>query len=77
MTLPPSWKGCSPSRRTRELGIRMALGATKNTPIALDTRDPIAYVAVSLILILAAVGAMFAPALRVAKSDPMQALRQE
>jgi putative ABC transport system permease protein len=103
------------SRRTREFGIRAALGATKgdimrfvlrsgiksiagglcaglllavgisqvlarlmrNAPFALDTMDPQVYVAVSALLILAALTAMFRPALRAAGSDPSSALRQD
>ncbi len=105
----------SVSRRTREMGIRMALGATRTdivlsviasgvrpilfgllagmllalagaealakvlraTPIGLDVRDPVAYVAVSLLLVLTALAAMFGPALRAARQDPSGALRQE
>jgi predicted permease len=103
------------TRRTRELGIRVALGATKADifrfilasgarPIVaglsigllltlaasvgvdrmfnhvfdgLGVRDPIIYAAVSLLLVLTALAAMFGPALRAAKSDPMRALRHE
>jgi ABC-type antimicrobial peptide transport system permease subunit len=105
----------SVSRRTREMGIRMALGATRTdivlsviasgvrpilfglmagmllamagagalaqvlraTPIGLDVRDPVAYVVVSLLLVLTALAAMFGPALRAARQDPSGALRQE
>jgi len=103
------------NRRTRELGIRVALGATKADifrfilasgarPIVaglsigllltlaasvgvdrmfnhafegLGVRDPIIYAAVSLLLVMTAVAAMFGPALRAAKSDPLPALRHE
>lgn len=103
------------SQRTREFGIRMALGATKtdivrsvlrsgvrpivaglavglvlalaasgalaqvvkDTQMALNTRDPITYIAVLLLLILAALAAMVRPALRAADSDAAQALRND
>ena len=103
------------NRRTKEMGIRLALGAAKGNivglvlrtsmqpilaglitglvfaaagsyvmvqilremPIRLELRDPLVYLAVSLLLSLAAVGAIFGPALRAAKSDPLEALRQD
>lgn len=103
------------SQRTREFGIRMALGATKtdivrsvlrsgvrpiiaglavglmlalassgalaqvvkDTQLALDTRDPITYIVVSLLLISAALAAMLRPAFRAAGSDAAQALRHD
>ena len=103
------------SRRTREFGIRMALGATTadimsfvfltgarsivgglvaglllalalsrvvaqlmtRAPFAVKTGDPIALAAVSALLVSAAVAAMFGPALRAARSDPMNVLRHE
>ena len=103
------------TRRTRELGIRLALGATrrdivrtvlgsgvkpivaglligsllalvgsvalarvlKGSPAAIDTRDPLVYSAVALVLATAALAAMFRPALRAAKADPADALRQD
>jgi len=102
------------SRRTREMGIRMALGATKadivrtvlaasmrpiviglaaglvlsfaassalaialrSTPFAVNVRDPIAYISVSLLLGTTAIAAMLGPARRAAKADPAQALRE-
>jgi predicted permease len=53
--------------------VRMMQG----TPIALNARDPLTYVAVALLLALAALSAMLGPALRAARSDPLRALRQE
>ena len=103
------------SQRTREFGIRMALGATKtdivrsvlrsgvrpiiaglavglilalagsgalaqivrDTQMAFDTRDPITYIVVSLLLISAALTAMLRPAFRAAGSDAAQVLRHD
>jgi ABC-type antimicrobial peptide transport system permease subunit len=103
------------TQRTREFGIRMALGATKtdivrsvlgsglrriiaglavglvlalacsevlaqivkDRQLALDTRDPITYIVVSLLLISAALAAMLRPAFRAAGSDAAQALRHD
>jgi predicted permease len=99
-------------QRTRELGIRAALGATRTDTIRLilldglkpvlaglaagmvmtsglahalaqafkddlPVNDPLAYVAVTLILTLAALAAMLGPATRAASSDPLWALRQD
>ena len=103
------------SRRTKEMGIRLALGATKGNivrlvlrsslkpilaglasglflaaagsyvigqvlremPFTIEMRDPLVYFAVALLLLLTAMSAVFGPALHAAKSDLMQALRQE
>ena len=66
------------------IGLLLALaGATalsqvlSFTPIGLDVHDPVAYLAVTLLLVSTALAAMFGPALRAARSDPSQALRQE
>jgi predicted permease len=102
-------------QRTRELGIRAALGATRSEMIRLilldglkpvlaglaagmvmaaglahglaqatrddsfplNARDPVPYIAVTLVLTLAALAAMLVPAMRAAKSDPLWALRQD
>jgi len=65
-------------------GLLMALAASTvlakvmaRAPFRLDTGDPIAYAAVSGLLVLAALGAMMAPARRASKADPLAALRHE
>lgn len=105
----------SVSRRMREMGIRMALGATRADivrsvmasgarpiavglligmalsiaaagalaqalramPVGLDVYDPVPYLAVTLLLALTALAAMFLPALRAGRADPLNALRQD
>jgi ABC-type antimicrobial peptide transport system permease subunit len=99
------------TQRTHEIGIRMALGATRLDVLRLITsdgvrlivlggliglgaalgtaqllkgllfnvapRDPLAYVAVALLLALVALGATLIPARRAASVDPIEALRTE
>ncbi len=99
------------SQRTREIGIRSAMGAQAQDVVRLvvgrglkltlagvvigiagaialtrvmesllfgvSATDPVTFVAVSLILILVALGACFVPARRATKVDPMVALRYE
>ena len=105
----------SVSRRTREIGIRIALGATRAdivisvmaatarpvlagvmaglllsaggaaalaqvmraTPIGIDVHDPLAYLGVTALLLLTALAAMFGPALRATRAEPLRALRQD
>jgi predicted permease len=99
------------SQRTRELGLRMALGAESSDLLNLlmkyglaltaggvalglvaalgltrllgnmlykvGPRDPLAFGAAFLVMLLAALAACFVPALRAARTDPMRALREE
>ena len=99
------------SQRTREMGIRIALGAGRGNVRALVLRqgtmlagvgivigvgiallvtrslatflfgvspfDPVVYSAVTLLLLLASVGATYLPARRATRVDPIQALRAE
>jgi predicted permease len=101
----------SVAQRTREIGVRMALGAASQTvrwmvlrqvgvmtliggtigiagAIALGKAaesllyglkgwDPVVMVLSALVLLIVALGAAYAPALRASRIDPMQALRYE
>jgi len=83
--------GTRVAARRWEVAIRLSLGASrtgllssealaqivKDTQLALDTRDPITYAVVSLLLISAALAAMLRPAFRAAGSDAAQALRHD
>jgi ABC-type antimicrobial peptide transport system permease subunit len=102
-------------QRTRELGIRVALGASGgrivtlvlvsglkpvgvgmmtglllalaasrvverafgNTGVPLDVTDPLTFLAGTLVLSAAAIAAMYGPARRAGRADPMQAIRHE
>jgi ABC-type antimicrobial peptide transport system permease subunit len=66
------------------VGLLMTLAASvvlsrtiARTPMAIDTRDPLAYAAVILLLASAAVIAILIPARRAANADPLKSLRQE
>ena len=66
------------------LGICLTLGASrglarlmKNAPFVLDIYDPLVYLVVCLLLILAAMVAMLIPARRATGADPVHALREE
>jgi ABC-type antimicrobial peptide transport system permease subunit len=101
----------SVSQRTHEVGVRMALGATRGTVLQMIVRqglrltligtaigllaalgltrilksmlfgvkptDPLAFVAVSILLAAVALLASYIPACRATKVDPMVALRYE
>ncbi len=103
------------NRRTREMGIRLALGANRGQilrlvmrsalvpvvvgvaagivvaavaaqameqglsrmPVPLGTRDPVVFLVVTILLVIAAALAVFRPALRAGRVDPVIALRTE
>jgi putative ABC transport system permease protein len=76
--------GLKPIAAGLAIGIVMALVAAQaliqlfsNAPVPLDARDPIAYAVVTLLLVVAAVSAMFGPARRAAAADPIAALRHD
>lgn len=49
----------------------------KDAPFVLDIQDPLVYLVVCLLLILAATAATLIPALRATGADPVHALREE
>jgi len=55
-------------------GLRQSV---QGSPLRLDTSNPLLYLAAALLLGIAALLAMIAPARRGAKSDPLSALRCE
>jgi ABC-type antimicrobial peptide transport system permease subunit len=66
------------------LGVCLTLGAShglanlmKNAYFVLDLHDPLVYLVVCLLLILAATVATLIPALRATSADPVHALREE
>ena len=59
------------------LGSVVLARVLKGSPAAIDTRDPLVYTAVAMVLASAALADMFRPALRAARSDPSDALRQD
>jgi putative ABC transport system permease protein len=84
----------SVSRRTREIGIRIALGASQGTVrqmflkdgrnsmmstllFEVSPLDPITYGAVSVVLVAAALLAVYFPTRRATTIEPMEALRAE
>ena len=66
------------------IGLAMAMPAawafmriTKDSRIAIDTFDPWVYSISALILLAVSLPAMFLPALRATRVDPLQTLRNE
>ena len=62
------------------VGLVTAYGATrviKSYLFHTSATDPFAFIAVSILFIVVAIAAAFAPALRAARVDPMRALRYE
>lgn len=75
-TLPVLW-GLACGLLLAAAAARALVRMMQETPIALNARDPLTYVAVAAVLAVAALSAMLGPALRAARSDPLHALRQE
>ena len=58
-------------------GARIMEQALRQTPVGFETRDPLVYVAVTSLLWLVVAPAIFGPALRASKADPIWALRHD
>jgi len=70
-------------RRTAEIGVRMALGAfaagrlLERLVAGVQSIEPLTFISMTSILIIAALLANFLPARRASRLDPLKALRQE
>ena len=65
------------SRQTPEIGLRMALGATRGNVLAFVTEPSLVLLIAPVMVIAVALLAIYIPARRAAKLDPMVALRYE
>jgi ABC-type antimicrobial peptide transport system permease subunit len=64
------------SRRTQEIGIRMALGASRRTVLGMFLREAMRPAAAGIGAgVVAALGACLVPALRATRVDPVTALK--
>ena len=64
------------ARRTKEIGIRIALGFDRRSAVFMVLRE-VFVIASVLALLISALAAGFVPAARAADVDPMDALRNE
>jgi ABC-type antimicrobial peptide transport system permease subunit len=74
------WRGMSLTLIGGALGVAASLALTrvmKNLLFEVSATDPVTYVFVALLMVVVALIAIYIPARRATKVDPLQALRQE